>query len=153
MLKWELNIQLKLKPKALKSEHIHNYHEALYQMFSVSCCPVQTCFLQLLKSVSSTASYTSEVGSEFPPYFTIYVIRLTCQNTWISMTLSTVFKGTFFTYCKFHLKVTTYHGDAYSKKVHYGHGSLSKVCLLHSWWQTAMRFIWFTSSPLTCCQA
>lgn len=77
--------------------------------------------------------------SKFQPYF---IICLTCKNTWISMTLSTVFKGSFFTHCKFHLKVITYHGDAYSKKVHYGHGSSSKVCLLYSRWQTAMRFIW-----------
>lgn len=32
------------------------------------------------------------------------------------MTPSTVFKGTFFTYCKFHLKVTTYHGDVHILK-------------------------------------
>lgn len=52
------------------------------------------------------------------------------------MPLSTVFKGSFFTYCIFHLIVITYHGDEYSKKVQKGHSSCSKVYLLHSQWQT-----------------
>lgn len=102
----------------------------------------KTCFLEHLQFSLQHCFLPPQKWSKFQPYFIIYIICLTCKNTWISMTLSTVFKGSFFTYCKFHLKVITYHGDAYSKKVHCGHGSSSKVFLLYSQWQTAMKFIW-----------